>query len=125
MGPRRGTSSLGNLLKTRRLIIVLLALLPSGIIAQATKPPSSPTSDALQKHYEAARTYGIGGDQEKATVEYKAFLAEALRRTANARAHGGETDAAGSLFTEALSIAPHDQDIRLDYATTLLQQGKP
>lgn len=126
MGPCRGTSSLGKLLRTRRLSVFLLTSLFSlGLAAQTAKPSANSAADTLQKHYEAARTYGIGGDQEKATVEYKAFLAEALRRIANARAHGGEMDSSTALFNESLSIAPSDKNIRLDYATTLLQQGKP
>ena len=126
MGPCRGASSLGKLLKTRRLPVF-----PFSFYFRRPPLPRRPSHllpprpDALQKHYEAARTYGIGGDQEKASVEYKAFLAEALRRIANARAHGGEMDVSSSLFADALNIAPSDKNIRLDYATTLLQQGKP
>src|SRR5580704_4185804 len=50
--------------------------------------------DTMQQHYDAARTFGLTGDQEHASTEYKAFLAEALRRTANARAHQGDFKAA-------------------------------
>ena len=36
------------------------------------------------RHYDAARKFQVAGKQEQAVAEYKEFLAEALRRIANA-----------------------------------------
>jgi tetratricopeptide (TPR) repeat protein len=93
-------------------------------LAQSAKPkPSAPAEqDVLQQHYDAARTFAIGGDQQHAAAEYKAFLAEALRRTANARTHQGDLTAADALFKDALAIAPDNPDIRLDYALLCLEK---
>ena len=49
--------------------------------------PSQTPSDALMRHYDAARKFQVAGKQEQAVAEYKEFLAEALRRIANASAH--------------------------------------
>ena len=104
-----------------------LALLPlCSAFAQTTKPkPSAPHQalpDMLQRHYDAARTFAVGGDQEHAALEYKAFLAEALRRTANARTHQGKAAEAEALFKDALAIAPESPEIRMDYAVLCLDK---
>jgi len=86
---------------------------------QAAKPAAQ-QSDTLQQHYDAARTYGLAGDQEHASVEFKAFLGEALRRMANARAHEGNFKDAIQFFKDAVAITPENEELRLDYATTSL-----
>src|SRR5579863_1633539 len=100
-----------------------LFLLPA--VAQTAKPrPPAPAAepDQLEQHYDAARTFAIGGDQEHAAAEYKAFLAEALRRTANARTHQGDLGTAEALFKDAIAIAPGNADTRLDYALLCLDK---
>ncbi len=87
--------------------------------AQAEKPGPEPP-DTLQQHYDAARTFGVSGDQERASVEYRAFLGEALRRMANARAHEGNPKEAIQFFKDAVAVAPADPEVRLDYAVTCL-----
>jgi len=79
--------------------------------------------DNLQQHYEAARTFQLGGDQERAAAEYKAFLAEALHRGAIALTRAAKFDEALRLFEEALRLAPDDGDTRLDFAFMRSQQG--
>jgi tetratricopeptide (TPR) repeat protein len=103
----------------------LFALFLLPMIAQTAKPkPRAPAAepDQLEQHYDAARTFAIGGDQEHAAAEYKAFLAEALRRTANARTHQGDLATADALFKDALAIDPKNHDIRLDYALLCLEK---
>jgi tetratricopeptide (TPR) repeat protein len=103
----------------------LFALFLFHAAAQTAKPkPTAPAPepDQLEQHYDAARTFAIGGDQEHAAREYKAFLAEALRRTANARTHQGDLAAADALFTDAIAMAPENPDIRLDYALLCLEK---
>ena len=97
------------------------------LLAAAQTPKLKPTApaaepDQLEQHYDAARTFAIGGDQEHAAAEYKAFLAEALRRTANARTHQGQLAAADALFKDALAVASANADIRLDYALLCLEK---
>lgn len=87
--------------------------------SQASKSQSA-VPDTLQQHYDAARTYGLTGDQEHAAAEYKAFLAEALRRTANASSHQGDFKRATELFKDALDLSPEDAGLHLDYAVACL-----
>jgi tetratricopeptide (TPR) repeat protein len=128
MGPRSPLACLSKAphLRVRlgRLFLqaALIALVVSLAAAQKTKPKAStaPEVDLLQQHYDAARTFAIGGDQAHAAAEYKAFLAEALRRTANARAHQGDVARADALFRDAIAIAPENPDVHLDYAVLFL-----
>jgi tetratricopeptide (TPR) repeat protein len=107
-------------------IAALLALFLLHPAAQTAKPkPAAPQPtppDLLQQHYDAARTFAVGGDQAHASVEYKAFLAEALRRIANARTNQGSLAAADILFKDALAVAPENPEIRMDYAVLCLEK---
>src|SRR5919198_5399576 len=91
-------------------------------LGQATAPVSG--LERLSQHYDAARTFQLSGDLEHATTEYRAFLREALRGLANANAQMGELNVATRLFDDVLRLAPEDQEARLDYAFTRLQQGR-
>jgi len=91
----------------------------------AQKSPARQTKpDSLQQHFDAARTFEIGGDQEHAAAEYKAFLGEALRAVANVQAQVNQFDSAAKLFDEALGLNPDQPDLYLDYATMRLRQGR-
>jgi tetratricopeptide (TPR) repeat protein len=85
--------------------------------------------DALGQHYKDAQASLRSGNQQRASVEYTAFLAEALHRVANAQAQSGNLDTASQTFEETLSLVP-DTAIRLDYAAVLfdanrLQEAQP
>jgi len=89
----------------------------------AQKAPPAPP-DAFQQHYDAARTFQISGDQERAADEYRLFLAGALRTSAKASVELGEPDQAATLFTQALEIAPKNPETGIDAAQLLFQQEK-
>jgi len=101
---------------------VLLALLP---VPQISLGQGARNTDpnVLQQHYQAARTFAVGGDTGRAATEYRAFLSEALTQMANARAHEGNFLAAFPLFEEATVLAPDSIQIRLGYGTALLLSG--
>src|SRR5712671_1359926 len=92
--------------------------------AAQKSPARQAKPDSLQRHFDAARTFEIGGDQEHAAAEYKAFLGEAWRGVANVQAQVSQFDAAAKLFDEALGLNPDQPDLYLDYATMRLRQGR-
>jgi tetratricopeptide (TPR) repeat protein len=78
----------------------------------------------MQQHYDAARTFQLGGDQDRAAAEYSTFLVEALRISAKANVGLRERDKAAALFEDALRLAPEDPQTRLEYAQLRFQQEK-
>jgi tetratricopeptide (TPR) repeat protein len=99
-------------------------LLAADLLAddQKAKPPGR--SESLQRHYDAAHTFYLGGDLERAAGEYKAFLAEALQTLAEAHSGAGDFDRSVALFEHALELAPEDRDLRLAFALSRFQAGK-
>jgi tetratricopeptide (TPR) repeat protein len=107
-------------------VLILVTVLSDAQTPKPRRPvaakPSKP--DELQQHYDAARTFQIGGDQEKAAAEYKLFLAEALSRIGNARSRAKDFDRADQAFDQALTFHSDDVNLQLGYATSLLLAGK-
>jgi len=92
----------------------------------STKPAATKSAqEKLQEHYDAARTFQLSGDQERAAAEYKVFLADALRLIGDANSQAGKFDDADKLLAEALALAPESAEVNLDYAALRLQQGNP
>ena len=89
---------------------------------QKSKPRSR--SETLQRHYDAAHTFYLGGDLERAAGEYNVFLAEALQTLAEAHSEAGDFDRSVALFEHALELAPQDRDLRLAFALSRFQAGK-
>ncbi len=82
-----------------------------------------PNTDALQQHYNAALNAQSADNLEQATVEYKAFLTEALRRLGDRRTRAGDFEKAAQFFDQALILSPHDNGLKLDYAEALQAAG--
>jgi len=101
-------------------LALLLCFLTSCNAAQSEKAQTKVVTP--RQHYDAARTFQLAGDQEKAAAEYKSFLASALRGAANAQAHVAQFEQATNLFEEAARLAPDDESVQLDYAALRLQQ---
>jgi len=85
---------------------------------------SQTQADQLEQHFKAAQAFLMRGEQTKAADEYEMFLAEALHRTANAKARSGGFTEAEKDYKEALKLAPDDASLRLDYAEACLDAGK-
>jgi tetratricopeptide (TPR) repeat protein len=92
----------------------------------APRPQNAPPAaqENFQQHYDAARTFQVSGDQERAATEYGLFLSGALRSSAKATVELGETETAVSLFEQALKISPNDAETGVDYGHLLLRQDQ-
>ena len=95
-------------------VAMLLATVLAPGWAQNRQPVAS--ADPLHQHYLAAAAFLSRGDQEHAASEYRAFLAEALHRVANANAQVGEVPRALELFTQALEFDDRDPALLDDFA---------
>src|SRR5882672_4926716 len=123
---RRSGLSRDSLKCFRRFLFVLCVVLPAHLFAQTPGPtgnlgkaaPPNLKASSLEdfaRHYDAARTFQVSGDQERAASEYVPFLAGALGTTAGAYARLGNPDKAAGFFDEALRLAPTNAAVRLDY----------
>jgi len=74
----------------------------------------------MQHHYDSAFQFQNAGNLAQANSEYKLFLAIALHRMANGHANNGDYAHAAPLYDEALSLAPDDRSIKIDYAGAAL-----
>jgi tetratricopeptide (TPR) repeat protein len=105
-------------------LLIFLSSLSGPAQTKAAKKVASGKSDPLLEHYDAARTLELGGDQARAAAEYKLFLAEALRRMANARADAYDFSTAAQYFDQAVALAPENSALHLDYAVLRMRQNK-
>jgi tetratricopeptide (TPR) repeat protein len=101
-----------------------LFLLAFSAVVGGAQNSRAQNEDPLQQHYEAAGKFLQSGDQERASAEYKAFLAEALHRIANGKAGAGQYNAAEPLFAEALRFSPGDLNLQFDYAKACFDADK-
>src|SRR5260370_41405981 len=90
----------------------LLLLLATDLLAADQKKSTPPSrSETLQRHYDAAHTFYLGGDLERAAGEYNVFLEEALQPLAETPSGAGDFDRSVALFERALELPPHDRDL--------------
>jgi tetratricopeptide (TPR) repeat protein len=74
----------------------------------------------MQQHYDAAERLQSNRDIHQASLEFRLFIAQALRCIAVDRSTIGEYGRAVPLFERALKLAPNDSGLRLDYAESAL-----
>ena len=104
-----------------RVPLVFILLVSIGNLLPQAR---SNDSDPVRQHYLAANKFLASGNTEQATVEFKAFLAEALHRVANAEAQIGEVSKAASFFSQALELRNGDPALLNDYAAVRFDQGQ-
>ncbi len=80
--------------------------------------------DPMFAHLDGAHAALESGDQGRASVEYKAFLVDAIHRIANARAAAGDWNNADQNFKESLTFVPDDSLLQLDYASFLFDRDR-
>jgi tetratricopeptide (TPR) repeat protein len=103
------------------LAMLLASCLSSSQVSTRDKA-AKPAPDNMQQHYDAARTFQLSGDQDRAAAEYNKFLVQALRISAKAKVGLGQQDKAAALFEDAMRLAPDDPQLRIEYAQLRFQQ---
>lgn len=102
------------------LVLLPLTLTSRGFAQTTRKSSNEPIKpDTLEQDYQSARTFSVGGDPDRAAVEYRAFLAEVFRRMANVDTKEAKWQAAIPLFDEAIRLEPKSPELHLDYGNAL------
>lgn len=92
------------------------------VVLHAAGAASAQAPDPLQQHYQAARTYQVAGNLQKAENEYRAALPLALRRMAAIASAKGDAGRAIALLGEALEFSPGDPQLRIELGLARLRQ---
>jgi tetratricopeptide (TPR) repeat protein len=111
----------GSFLSRRSASLFLSAFLIPNLFAaqQAPQPP-----DPLNQHYSAAQTFQLGGDLERAEVEYHQVLALALQRMGNLlAAEKSDSEEAIRVLQDAVAADPAYADARIDLALVYFRAG--
>ncbi len=98
-----------------------LALMSTAVANQAPQPTSI---DPLREQYQAAQTFQLAGDLERAEAVYaRDVLPRALRRLAALASAEGRQDDARQYLEEARGHQPDDPLVTLDFVVVLLRAG--
>lgn len=110
--------------QTRFAAVLLLFSIGDGANAQVA--PATPSDkSSMHQHYDAAYRFQSSGDLARADVEHARFLVAALDHIANFHANTGDYAHAASLYDEALTLAPTDFGLLMDYAGASLDAHDP
>jgi len=103
------------------LIFLLIAAFSWAQVSKRSQTAKA-GSENLEQHYDAARTFQLSGDQDRAAAEYSKFLVEALRVSAKANVALGQRNRAALLFEDALALAPDNPQLRVEFAQLRFQE---
>jgi len=116
----RGLLSCGRYVFALGLLVVALPLLS---FAHPQAAQSESGSDPFQ-YYASASKHLAAGEEAQAAAAFRVFLREVLRTLATATAKTGHLDKALPLYEEAVSLAPSDVDLRMEYSRALFNVTK-
>ena len=115
---RRGDSSGRIQPRLRRRLAILLLVMVSALSLQTTAQQKEAPSGPFQ-YYATAAKHLAAGEEAQAAAAFRLFLREVLRSLASATAKAGHLHNALPLFEEAVSLAPSDADLRMEYSRAL------
>jgi tetratricopeptide (TPR) repeat protein len=102
--------------------LALPLLLSAFLLANVSAAQQAP--DPLNQHYSAAQTFQLGGDFDRAEVEYHQVLALALQRMGNlVAAEKNDSEEAVHFLEEAVAADPTYADARIDLAMVYFRAG--
>ena len=116
----------------RRTLVLLgcavlsLAFVPylHGQVSEAGNSEAGSQATNPFPHYNAATALLNKGEEDNAAAEFRTFLIEVLHGLASGAAAAGHFDKAAPWFEEALSLAPKDVNLRMEYSRASFQVTK-
>src|ERR671931_2229386 len=108
--------------RRRSSLAALLMWLAALALGQESAKPVSPAI-AIQQHFQAAQTFQLAGDYDRAAVEYRQTIARALEQIGSLHAGEGKTAEAIELLQRAAAIDPDSPEPSVDLAQIYLRSG--
>ena len=105
------------------LCAIFLFALFGGAAALAQQKPAPATKDPVEQHYQAAETFQLTGDFQKAEAEYRRTASLALQRLAAIRALAQDQRQAIELLQTAVNADATDLDAQMNLAAAQFQAG--
>jgi tetratricopeptide (TPR) repeat protein len=89
-------------------------------------PPAESTKKAppVEQHFNAAETFQLAGDLEKASAEYRQGISVALQRIGNLKLAEGDTAKGMELLRGAVASDPKNVDAAVDLGIALFRKGE-
>ena len=123
------------------LIAVCTAALSSTVLAQASKTApatpqkqmpaakqlptdAAPPPERVETHFEAAETFQIAGDLEKAAAEYRKGISVALRQLGNLRISKDDFESGLKLLQDAVDADPSNTNAHVDLGVAYFRAGE-
>jgi tetratricopeptide (TPR) repeat protein len=104
--------------------LVLLVVI-GGTANGQRAPAAGSDKSTMHQHYDAAYRYQASGEFARADVEHMRFLVAALDHIADGYANTGDYAHAALTYEEALTLAPADFGLLIDYAGASLDAHDP
>lgn len=104
---------------------VLCLFLASSLCGQsATARGLDSPADALQHHFDSAKSALAAGDLSRADAVYRETIALALRQLANLSMSEAQFDRAAELLSQALKLTPGDPELQIDAGVAAFRKGE-
>jgi tetratricopeptide (TPR) repeat protein len=95
---------------------------PSPTPAQA-ESTEAPAEKGIQAHFQAAQTFQIAGDMERAQAEYRQYVSAALERLGNLKVADGDLAAGSELLQSATAADPKNAEAAIDLGIAYFRNG--
>lgn len=103
------------------LQVLLAALAAPAMLAQSSIAEKRPVP--VEQHFDAAETFQLTGDLEKAAAEYRVGISVALQRLANLKLADGDTAGSIELLRRSVAADPKNVDAAIDLGIALFHNG--
>lgn len=108
------------------VVALFLGIISAGRPSLAVTPQSAPSKQnaaPVEAHFDAAQTFQIAGDLDRAAAEYRKGISVALNRLGNLKVSNGDYKAGLDLLRKAVVTDPTSTDAQIDLGIAYFRNG--
>src|SRR5437762_7184662 len=117
--PIRGGSSVAF-----SLVVLVFSALDSSFAVTPQSIQGAKEPKSIEAHFDAAQTYQLAGDLERAEAEYRQGISAALQRLGNLKVANGDYAAGLEMLQNAASTDAKNVDARIDLSVAYFHNGE-